>query len=103
MKAHIRKTFPEDPYVAVAVAKCESAGTFKMIQSEHILSYGRERSFGVFQIHEPDWHDTALKLGLPDYQTDVEQNIAMARYIYEHHGWRPWTCAWHPDHLAMNV
>ena len=101
VKAHIREVFADDPHTAVAVAECESG--FAMVQSHHMQSYGRERSFGVFQIHEPDWHETALRLGLPDYQTDVEQNIQMARYIYEKRGntFKDWTCAWHPNYLAL--
>ena len=92
--------FWEDPYTAVAVAECESG--FKMIQSQHMQPYGRELSFGIFQIHKPDWHDTAILIGLPNYQTDVQENIQMARYIYDQRGsFMPWTCYWHPDHLAM--
>lgn len=90
MVREIRNTFPEDPSTALAVAACESG--YQMIQSRHIQPYGRERSFGIFQIHEPDWHDTAIRLGYPDYQTDVEQNLQMARYIYEQSGWRAWSC-----------
>lgn len=97
----IRKTFPEAPEIAIAVAECESPG-LKMVQSGHQQPYGQERSFGIFQIHEPDWHSRAISIGLPDYQTDVEQNIQMARHVYEVQGWRAWTCYWHPDYLAMN-
>jgi len=53
--------------------------------------YGRELSWGVFQIHDPAWKHVAEKMGL-DYRNSVQDNIAMARYIYEQHGFAPWTC-----------
>lgn len=88
----IRNTFPENPDLAVAIARCES-GLRADIQSRHQLSYGRERSFGIFQVHEPDWAKTAEKLGLDDWRTDPGENIKLARHIYQQAGgWRPWSC-----------
>ena len=88
----IRETFPEEPNTAVAIAKCES-GLNADIQSHHTLSYGREQSFGVFQIHARDHDKTAKRLGFEDYRTDVEDNIAMARFLYDSRGnFRDWTC-----------
>jgi len=89
----IKETFVEDPQTAVKIARCESGLRIK-IQSQHQLSYGQERSFGLFQIHAPDWHKVALKLGYEDYQTDIDDNLAMARYIYDNAGrtWRDWSC-----------
>lgn len=89
----IEKTFPEDPKTAVKIAKCES-GLDADIQSRHILHYGQEKSFGIFQIHKPDWHNTAVRLGYENYKTDPGDNIKMARYIYEQAGkrWTDWSC-----------
>lgn len=87
----IRETFPETPNTAVAVAKCES-GLKVEIQSGHVLSYGQEQSFGLFQIHKPDWHQTAINLGFEDYATNPKHNIALARHIYQVRGWGAWTC-----------
>lgn len=89
----IRDTFPETPDLAVRIATCES-GLVADIQSGHVLSYGRERSYGIFQIHSPVWHDLAVKLGYGDYRTDPADNIAMARYIYDQSGhvWTAWSC-----------
>lgn len=89
----IRATFPESPDLAVAIAKCES-GLNPTIRSQHQLSYGQERSYGIMQVHAPDWHDDALRLGYDNYQTDVQDNLKMARYIYEQAGKRftPWSC-----------
>lgn len=92
IEQEIRSVFPNDPDVAVRVAKCES-GLDADIQSHHQLSYGRERSFGVFQIHEPDWGKKAIELGFDEWKTNPAHNIAMARYIYNQAGgWSPWTC-----------
>lgn len=90
IKDEIRQLFPESPELAVAIAQCES--NFKMVQSNHILHYGREESFGIFQIHARAWHEKAVTLGYENYQTDIRDNLNMARWIYEQHGWRPWTC-----------
>lgn len=89
----IKQTFPEDSETAVKVARCES-GLRVEIQSQHQLSYGQERSFGLFQIHAPDHEATAKRLGYGDYKTDLDQNLLMARYIYESAGkrWTPWSC-----------
>jgi hypothetical protein len=90
----IRATFPESPDTAVAIAKCES-GLNPTIQSYHQLSYGRERSFGLMQVHEPDWGVKANQLGYFDWKTDVDDNLKMARYIFEAAGnsWKPWSCS----------
>jgi hypothetical protein len=85
----IIETFPEAPRTALAVAECES--NLLMVQSNHIQSYGREESFGIFQVHARAWDTEAKRLGL-DYINDVRDNIKMARHIYDHHGWQPWTC-----------
>ena len=93
----IRDVFPEDPDVAVAVAKCES-GLVKDIQSRHMLSYGREVSWGLFQIHERDHAKTAVRIGAENYKTDPADNIALARYIYDQrlanggYAWQDWSC-----------
>lgn len=89
----IYKVFPENGELAVRVAQCES-GLRADIQSHHQLSYGRERSFSIFQVHEPDWADDAERLGLHDWRTDPGENIALARFIYESAGkrWTPWSC-----------
>jgi hypothetical protein len=93
IEKEIRAVFPEDPETAIKIAKCES-GLVPDIQSQHTLSYGQERSFGIFQIHAPDWHNKAVSLGFDNYRTDVKDNLQMARYIYEKAGkkWTAWSC-----------
>ena len=97
IEQEIRAVFHEMPNTAVATFKCES-GLKPVIQSNHILSYGREQSFGPLQIHAPDHEVTAKKLGLADYRTNPKSNIQLGRYIYDQrikHGGYPfqdWTC-----------
>lgn len=93
IEQEIRDTFPESPDLAVKIAKCES-GLVPDIQSQHMWRGEQERSFGIFQVHKDSWHNTAISLGLTEYQTDVKQNLAMARYIYENagHRWTDWSC-----------
>lgn len=90
----IRDTFPESPGLAVAIARCESKDLQPAIQSEHILWYGRELSFGLMQIHEPVWGHVAERLGYTDWKTDPYDNLQMARYIYDEAGGKftDWTC-----------
>lgn len=92
IEQEIRTVFHEAPNTAVAIAKCESGLDYD-IQSHHVLSYGREQSFGVFQIHAKDHDKTARRLGYEDYKTDVKDNLAMARYLYDRRGnFKDWTC-----------
>ena len=63
-----------------------------MVQSRHMQPYGREESFGIFQIHARAWDGVAKELGL-DYINNVRDNIKMARYIYDQVGWGAWTCS----------
>jgi len=93
IEEEIRLFFPETPELAVKIAKCES-GLKPDIQSRQRQTYGQEQSFGLFQIHAPDWHDRALELGYTEYKTAVQDNIKMARYIYEQAGkrWGDWSC-----------
>lgn len=87
----LRDTFPETPNTAVAIARCESG--LKMIQSNQILDYGREQSYGIMQVHAKVHEGTAVALGLGDYKTDIAENIKMARHIYDNAGdWSDWTC-----------
>lgn len=91
IEEEIAEYFPEDITTAIAIAKCES-NLVPDAQSQHILSYGREQSYGLFQIHAPDWGATAQSLGLKKWKTDVVENITLARHIYDVSGWGAWTC-----------
>lgn len=91
IKEEIRKTFPEDPETAIKVAGCESG--LKMLPSRHVKDGVQEPSYGIFQIHAPSWDNKAKNLGFGDYKNDIQDNIKMARYIYEARGsWYDWSC-----------
>jgi hypothetical protein len=92
IEEEIRKACPETPNTAVAIAKCESRGLTIEIQAEAILWYGREESFGLFQIHAPDHEENTVALGFGDYRTNPEHNIGYARWLYDRYGWQPWAC-----------
>ena len=87
--------FPEEPHIAVAVARCES-GLNADIQ-------GPTNDYGLMQIHAPSWQAVAERLGLTEYRTNPVQNVQLARYIYDNAGgsFRDWVCWWSPDHLAL--
>ena len=100
VKALIRQTFPEAPGMAVRVAMAESG----LLMQQSNLRYPKdnsswgvsagqtERSFCIFQIHEPDHDAKAKRLGLGDYKTNVESCVKMARVIYDDAGgFTPWT------------
>lgn len=80
----IRETFPETPNTAVAVAKCESGLIPDIV--------GPTSDYGIFQVHGPTWHSTAIELGYSNYRTDPVENIQMARHIYDVSGWNAWVC-----------
>ena len=86
IEQEIRTVFHEQPDLAVAVFRCESG------LKPH--AKGPTSDFGIAQIHKPSWHQKAIKLGYEDYQTDVIDNLAMARYIYDGAGgtFKDWVC-----------
>lgn len=93
-KAFLSHYFHDYPEM-VEVARCES--DFRMIQSglPNPDGPGKEPSFGYYQINEPTWHETAVKIGFPDYKTNPEHNVGMARYIRETEGvseWKGYPC-----------
>lgn len=107
-EAFLRDYFHDLP-VMVEIARCESS--FKNIQSNLLYSNGprrgqQERSFGFFQIHEPNWHALAIELGLDDYQTDAMQNVLLARRLYELEGLKPWRFSkncWGPNARRLGL
>lgn len=90
IEQEIRATFPEDPDVAVAVAKAESG---------HLLKP---------TAYNPEWHRTKSGVGIcqgsfgvmqvgcihmkrdPEALYDIHTNLEVARKLYEAEGWKPW-------------
>ncbi len=48
--------------------------------------------YGFAQINRKVWHSTAVELGL-DYQNSLEDNLLMAKHVYEVQGISAWVCA----------
>ena len=86
----IATTFPETPELMLAIANCESG------LNQEAVSHTRD--FGVMQVNERVWDETAQELDL-DYKNNEDDNLEMARYIYEIQGLDAWVCY---DIVAMN-
>jgi len=85
IEKEIRTLFPEEPNTAVAIFKCESG----LIAT----AKGPTSDYGIAQIHAPSWDYKAIQLGYGDYKTDIEDNLKMARYIYDGRGnFNDWVC-----------
>lgn len=79
----IRATFPEDPDMAVRIAKCESG-----MRANAFNGKNRNGSWdaGVMQINSIHGYSK-------EYLFDVDNNLKVARKLYNRQGWRPWVCA----------
>ena len=97
------------PNTAVAVAQAESK--LKMVQSDQhyqedkpkwgVKKGDRELSFCIFQIHAPAHDETAKRLGLGDYRTNIESCVKMARVVYDQRGnFTAWTVYTKNTYLA---
>lgn len=73
--------------VLVEIAKCES-GLRHFVEGKVIRGTVNPKDIGLFQISETYWLDVSRELGHDIYT--VEGNIAMAKYIYEENGVKPW-------------
>lgn len=96
IEAKIRKAFPGEENIAVAIAKCESSLDPKRIGDTHM----KYPSIGLFQINQT-WHK---------YDTETlqnpDENIRIAKEIKERWGnWNAWSCykfGFYEKHLAIN-
>ena len=66
----------------VKIANCES--NFNQSAVNH-----KSNDFGLFQINEATWNETATSMGL-DYKSNWKDNVLMARYIYQTQGISAW-------------
>ena len=83
VESQIRAVFSECPDVAVAIAKCESQLQPDKIGDTDMALW----SYGLFQINQT-WHDYPS-----DVLLDADENIKIAKQIYDKWGWQRWTCA----------
>lgn len=79
----VRAMFPEDPDRAVAIAKCESG-----LRANAFNPKNKNGSWdaGVMQINSVHKYSK-------EYLFDVDNNLKVARKLYDRQGWRPWVCA----------
>lgn len=84
----IRETFPEDPDLAVAIAKAESELNPDAYNPEtHYDRSGKaicNGSIGIMQVACVHHRSN------PDELRNVDFNLEIARKIYEERGWLPW-------------
>jgi len=66
----------------VRIAECESGFNQSAVNRKSM-------DFGLFQVNEKTWDETAKSMGL-DYKESWEDNILMARYIYQTQGYKAW-------------
>lgn len=87
MKAHIRKTFPEAPITAIAVASAESELNPRAYNPEWHYRNGKkvcQGSYGIMQIA------CVHHMSNPSALYDVEFNLEVARRVYNEREWQPW-------------
>lgn len=83
----IRQTFPEDAETALKIAHCESS-----LDPSAVNNRNKNGSVdkGLYQINSV--HDKRVReLDLDLFDTD--DNLEIARLLYEEHGWKPWVCS----------
>lgn len=105
----INHYFGEQAKIALAVAMCEGAKS-GVLYPDLVNSTEVEHSVGVFQINiakdfgNGEWvhwdkipgKDLTAKT---DWLKIPENNVAMAKRIYNERGWYPWTCWTNGDYL----
>jgi len=84
IKIRIKEAFPEDSERMLRVALCESS-----LNPNAFNPTNGSNDRGIYQISEKYHKDTYTKLGFTD-MSDVEQNIAYSKYLYETNGLKPW-------------
>lgn len=88
---HAVREYFEDIPIMIAVARCES--TFRHTGRDGTVLTGIVDSAdtGVMQINTRYHGDVAASLGLD--LTDIHDNMAYARYLYEKQGTQPWSAS----------
>lgn len=71
------------------IIKCESE--FSQYRASGVPKISNTNDVGIAQIHITDWEEKAKKMNL-DIFYSTEDNLKMARWIYDHEGIDQWTC-----------
>ena len=90
IKELIQREFGKEWRVMYEVARCEST-LRHYVNGEVLRGEQVKEDVGLFQINETYWLEKSRKLGIDIY--DLEGNIKMARYIYEHGGLNHWSAS----------
>jgi len=99
-EAAVRSYFSDIP-VMIQIARCESTFRHTLADGSVLRGYVDNADTGVMQINTRYHGKTAIELGLD--LTDLYDNMAYARNLYERQGTRPWNASapcWSPT-LAM--
>lgn len=83
----IRDTFPEDPETALAIAHCESALNPSAINNRNKNGSVDKGLYQINSVHDKRVRELELDL------FDTDDNLKIARLLYEEHGWKPWVCS----------
>jgi len=84
----ILETFPEAP-IMVEVLRCESG--LRQFRDDGSPVSSHTNDWGLSQINATVWDSTAQALGL-NYKYSLEDNLKMARHVYEVQGISAWVC-----------
>ncbi len=97
IEQEVRNTFPEAPERALAIFMCESGKDTDGDGKKELqpTAVSPTHDYGITQINRATWHTTAIEMGLTEYQTDIKQNLQMARFVYEDSkkSFAPWVCS----------
>ena len=86
----MREYFSDIP-VMIQVARCESTFRHTLADGSVLKGVVDKRDTGVMQINTGYHAATAEKLGLD--LTDLYDNMAYARHLYEQQGVQPWSAS----------
>jgi len=79
----IEAMFPEDPETAVEIANCEST-----LNPNAVNHKNRNGSVDVGLMMINSIHGYSK-----EYLLDVDNNLKVARKLYDRQGWKPWVCS----------
>lgn len=85
----IEIAFGEEAEIMKKIFICES--NLKQFSDNGEPLQSPTRDFGISQINEKTWDKKAQELGL-DYKHSIDDNLAMAKYVYEVSGKTAWAC-----------
>jgi hypothetical protein len=88
VKRQIQAFFNDVPEM-VAIAGCESG--FRQFDENGKTVVSKTNDAGLFQINRDYWDKEADQRGL-DYENSLEDNMKMARIVYEKQGLTAWVC-----------